>query len=322
MTENKNEKNKIFDLIIIGGGPAGVTAAVYAARKKLHTLVLTKDWGGQSVVSDTIENWIGEIEIKGFELAKKLENHVKYYANDTDFIVKDFQEVKKVSEKEAGIFEVETLFGEKFLTKSVLVASGSKRRKLTVPGAEKFEHKGLTYCASCDGPVFTGKDVVVIGGGNSGFESASQLLAYTKSVSLLHRGEEFRAEPTMVENVLANEKMTGILNADITEVYGNDFVEGIKYKDLKTGEIKDLKVSGVFVEIGAIPATEFLEEGLVEKNKYNSIVVDHKTMRTSKEGIWAAGDCNDGIYKQNSISIGDGTKAIEDIYIYLKAKNK
>jgi len=320
MSEEK--KQEIFELIIIGGGPAGVTAGVYAARKKLKTLILTKDWGGQSVVSDIIENWIGEIEIKGFELAKKLENHIKHYANDTDFIVKDFQEVKKVSEsqEEKGLFEVETLFGEKFLTKVVLIASGSKRRKLTVPGAKKFEHKGLTYCASCDGPLFTDKDVVVIGGGNSGFESASQLLAYAKSVTLLHRGEEFRAEPTMVENVLANKKMTGILNADITEVYGDDFVQGVKYKDLKTSEIKDLKVSGVFVEIGAIPATDFIEEGLVEKNKYNYIVVNHKTMQTSKEGIWAAGDCNDGIYKQNSISIGDGTKAIEDIYVHLKAK--
>jgi alkyl hydroperoxide reductase subunit F len=217
-------------------------------------------------------------------LAKKLENHVKHYQSN-DFIVKDFQEVKKLSKNDEGIFEVETLFGEKFLSRAVLVATGSKRRKLTVPGADKFEHKGLTYCASCDGPVFTGKDVVVIGGGNSGFEAASQLLAYTKSVTLLQRGPEFKAEPTMVENVLAHENMAGITNAEITEVFGNDFVEGIKYLDQNTGEEKTLNVSGVFVEIGAIPATDFIEENLVEKNKFGYIIVDQKTMETSQEGI-------------------------------------
>lgn len=312
----ENQKNKKYELIIIGGGPAGATAAVYAARKKLNTLVLTKDWGGGSVVSDTIENWTGEIEIKGIDLAKKMENHVKHYISDT-FEVKEFQEVKsleKISEKE---FKITTLFGEEFLTEAVLITTGGKRRKLPVPGADKFEHKGVTYCASCDGPVFTGKDVVVIGGGNSAFESASQLMAYCKSVKILNRTEEFIAEPTMIESVLKNENVEGILNANITEVFGNDFVTGIKYTE--SGEEKEIDLSGVFVEIGSVPATDFIQENLVEKNKYNEIIVNHLTMETSQKGVWAAGDCNDGIYRQNGVAIGDGVKAIENIYGYLKA---
>lgn len=314
MTENK----KMYELIIIGGGPAGATAAVYAARKKLKTLVLTKDFGGGSTVSDTIENWTAEIEIKGKDLAKKIGDQVKHYISD-DFEVKEFQEVKSVEKVEEKKFKVTTMFGEEFLTEAVLISTGGKRRKLTVPGADKFEHKGLTYCASCDGPVFTDKDVVVIGGGNSAFESASQLMAYCKSVKILNRGEKFRAEETMVESVFKNEKVEGILNGDITEVFGDEFVTGIKYLDKNSGEEKTLDLSGVFVEIGSIPATDFISDELVEKDKFKQIIVDHLTMRTSQEGVWAAGDCNNGIYKQNGVAIGDGVKAIENIYGYLKA---
>jgi alkyl hydroperoxide reductase subunit F len=224
-------------------------------------------------------------------LAKKLENHVKHYISDT-FEVKEFQQVKSVEKVENGggeaaaqkdLFKITTLFGEEFLTESVLIATGGKRRKLPVPGADKFEHKGVTYCASCDGPVFTGKDVVVIGGGNSAFESASQLMAYCKTVTILNRGEEFRAEPTMVETVLKNENIRAINNANITEVLGDDFVTGIKYTE--NGEEKELNLSGVFVEIGSVPATDFIQEGLVKKNDYNQIIVNHLTMETSQKGI-------------------------------------
>jgi len=314
MTEKKEIKK--YELIIIGGGPAGATAAVYAARKKLNTLVLTKDFGGGSVVSDTIENWTGEIEIKGKDLAQKIGDQVRHYKSET-FEVKEFQEVKSVEKVEDKKFKVVTMFGEEFLTEAVLITTGGKRRKLTVPGADKFEHKGLTYCASCDGPVFTDKDVVVIGGGNSAFESASQLMAYCKSVKILNRTGEFRAEPTMVESVLKNENVQGILNTNITEVLGDEFVTGIKYTE--NGEEKEMELSGVFVEIGSVPATDYIQESLVEKNKYNEIIVNHLTMETSQKGIWAAGDCNDGLYRQNGVAIGDGVKAIENIYGYLKA---
>jgi thioredoxin reductase len=175
--------------------------------------------------------------------------------------------------------------GKVYFTKALLVATGAKRRKLTITGAEEFEHKGLTYCASCDGPLFTDKDVVVIGGGNSGFESASQLLAYCKSVTLLHRGDEYRAEPTMVESVLSNPKMTGILNADISEVFGDKFVKGIKYFDTNLNLEKEITLSGVFVEIGAIPATDFISNELVSKDNFGQIKIDHRNGKTSEQGI-------------------------------------
>ncbi len=308
--------NNIFDLIIIGAGPAGTTAGIYAARKKIKTLIITKDFGGQSVVSESIENWTGELNISGKNLAKKLEQHLKHYQSD-DFIIKEFTFVKNILKNKNNFFEVITNTGENFQAKTILINTGAQRRKLTVTGADIFEHKGLTYCASCDGPFFTDKDVVIIGGGNAGFESASQLLAYCKSVTLLHRGEKYKSEETMMEQVLSNKKMKGLLNVEISEVFGTNFVEGIKYKNTKTNEETELKVSGVFVEIGAIPASDFLNN-LVEKNSFGEIIVNHKTCQTSLAGVWAAGDVNNGIYKQNGIAIGDGVKAIEDIYNYLQ----
>ncbi len=307
---------EIFDVIIIGGGPAGVTAGVYSARKQLRTLLITYDFGGQSIVSEYIENWIGKIKIKGSDLAKKLKEHVKYYESE-NFQIKEFTKVKNIQKKD-DIFELELENGDKYFSKTVLVATGAKRRKLTIPGAKEFEHKGLTYCASCDGPMFTGKDVVVIGGGNAGFESASQLMKYCNSVTILQRDESFIAEKMMVDSVLSNKNVNGILNADIQEVFGDTFVNGIKYKDLKTGDEKELKVQGVFVEIGAIPATDFISNDLVEKDKFGQIIIDHKTGRSSLGGLWAAGDCSDSIYKQNTIAMGDATKAIEDLFVYLQ----
>lgn len=311
---NKN----IFDLIIIGAGPAGVTAGVYATRKKIKTLIITKDFGGQSVVSEFVENWTGEIKISGKDLAKKMKEQLEHYKSD-DFIIKEFSLVNSILKNTNNNFEVRTKSGEIFESKTVLITSGAQRRKLTVEGADEFEHKGSTYCASCDGPLFANKDVVVIGGGNSGFESASQLLAYCKSVTLLHRGSEYRAEETVVEQVLNNKKMTGILNAKISEIFGSNFVEGIKYKDKNDEEIS-LDVAGVFIEIGAIPATNFIENNLVKKNEIGEIIVNHKTCESSLEGLWVAGDANDGLYKQNGVAIGDGVKAIENIYNYLQKK--
>lgn len=310
-------EEKIHDLIIIGGGPAGIAAGVYAARKKLDTVLITPDFGGQSMVSETIENWIGETIITGKKIQEKLTDNIKHYQSET-FVIKEFQKAESIK-KVGDIFTVHTNFGTDFFAKTVLFTTGAKRRHLTVPGADLFEHKGLTYCASCDGPLFAGKDLVVIGGGNSGFESASQLLAYAKSVTLLHRGDEYRAEPTMVENVLAHENMTGILNANISEVFGDDFVTGIKYTDTKTNEEKTLDIAGVFVEIGAIPATDFISDGMVKKDNFKQIKINHQNARTSLSGMWAAGDCTDSLFKQNAVAMGDAVKAIEDIYPFLKA---
>lgn len=314
----------MFDLVIIGGGPGGVSAGIYAARKQLKTLFVTKEWGGQSVVSPGIENWIGTINISGADLAKALETHLKHYAKDT-VTIKEGVSVTKVEKTEAGLpagqagFKVVLDNGETYETKAVLVTSGSKRRPLGVPGADTFDQKGLTYCASCDGPLFSGRDVVVVGGGNAGFETAAQLLAYTKSVTMLNRSETFKADPVTVEKVSKHPKMKIIKNAIPVEVVGEKFVTGIKYKDAVTGEETLLPTQGIFVEIGLMPATDYVA-GLVELDDYKRIKIDPKTQQTSVPGVWAAGDCTDILYHQNNISVGDAVRALEDIYIHLHTK--
>ncbi|MEI6345843.1 MAG: FAD-dependent oxidoreductase [bacterium] len=322
--------NQLYDLAILGGGPAGVAAGVYASRKRLKTVFITKDFLGQSSVSDGIENWIGTVKISGVDLSKSLEVHLRAYAgNIVD--IKEGVGVKNVEKMSGGDFgkdsgfKVTTDAGE-FFTKTVLVTTGSHRRKLEgVKGADVFEHKGLTYCATCDGPLFADQDVAVIGGGNAAFESAAQLLAYCKSVTLLNRSETFRADPVTVDKLRANPKMKILTNAVPTEVTGEKFVSGLTYKDAKLGAAGDasafnsLAVSGIFVEIGSLPTTFFVKD-VAKLNEYGNIIVDPRTQRSSTDGIWAAGDCTDGLYHQNNIAAGDAVKALEDIYGYLHAK--
>jgi alkyl hydroperoxide reductase subunit F len=309
----------IYDLIIIGGGPAGAAAAVYASRKRLTTLLLTGEFGGQSVVSEKIYNWIGTISIGGKELAENLKKHVMANTGDT-LRVKEGIYISSIFPKdESGLFKIKTDSGEEFETKTILIATGSKRRKLEAKNADKFEHKGLTYCATCDGPLFAGMDVAVIGGGNAAFEAASQLLAYCNSVTLLNRSDSFRADEVTVEKVLKNPKMKAIKNVETSEVKGDKFVEGIIYKDKNTGEEKELKVSGIFVEIGQIPNTDFVKN-LVPLDAFNRIKIDPWTNKTETPGIWAAGDCTNILYHQNNIAAGDAVKALEDIYLTLHTK--
>jgi len=307
----------MYDLLIIGGGPGGVSAGVYASRKLLKTVLVTEEWGGQSVVSAEIQNWIGTIAIPGAELAKSFENHLKAYAKDI-VDIKEGTRVAKI-EKTATGFKAELSNGEIVESKAVLVTTGSARRKLEVPGAEALDHKGLTYCATCDGPLFAGRDVVVVGGGNAAFETAAQLLAYTKSVTLLNRGTEFRADPVTVEKVKAHPNMTIVTNAIPTEVVGDKFVSAIKWKDAVTNEEVTKDVGGIFVEIGLLPNTGFLGD-LVPLDDYKRITIDPWTQQTGTPGVWAAGDCTNIKYHQNNISSGDAVKALEDIYVHLKTK--
>jgi len=305
-----------YDLCIIGGGPAAAAAGVYAARKKLNTLVVAKEFGGQSIVSAEIYNWIGSKAISGAQLAKDLKEHLYSYEGELMTVVEG-EAVTDVSGT-APTYTVTTDKGATYEAAAVLVAAGANRRKLPVSGAEQLEHKGLTYCASCDGPLFSGMDVAVVGGGNAGFESAAQLLAYTKSVTLLEYLPDYKADAVTVEKVLAHENMTGLNNVEVTEVVGDKMVSGLKYKDRESGEEKELAVTGVFVEIGVVPSTDFVKD-LVELDDMGHIKVDARTQRASTTGIWAAGDCTDGLYAQNNIAVGDAIKALEDIYVYLKA---
>ncbi len=346
----------MFDLAIIGGGPAGVAAGVYAARKRLKTVYITETFGGQSTDSLDIQNWIGTPHIPGVELAKTFEAHLREYAGD----VVDIKAPERATnvEKGANGFVITTDKGS-YEAKTVLVATGGARRKLEVPGAAQYENKGIVYCASCDGPLFAGQDTVVIGAGNAGFETAAQLLAYAKSVTLLNRRDTFeKADAKTVEAVKAHPHMTILTNTEPVEVKGDKFVSGIVVKNTQTGEQKEIPAGGIFVEIGALPATGFVQ-GLIEMDQFGHIKVDPRTQRaypltqTQKNdsdarrgesaeggvpqgtmteaqgphnaadesffGVWAAGDCTDGLYHQNNIAAGDAVKALEDIYLYIKS---
>ncbi len=341
------------DLIIIGGGPAGIAAGVYAARKRVKTVLITEEIGGQSTVSDGIENWIGTVNIPGSELAKNLREHLLAYKDD----VLTLEEGEKVVglEKIAGGFRATTSGGKTTDAKAVLLASGAGRKKLQVPGADVFEHKGVTYCASCDGPVFSGQDVAVVGGGNAGLETAAQLLAYAKSVTLIHRRAEFKADAITVEKVLKHPNLRALTETAPVEVHGEKFVTGMTVQNTQTGETTLLPVTGVFVEVGVIPNTDFAK-GLVGLDEVGRVVTNARNQRAyqiqtpdgasnarrgeSAEGdvltstvteaqgphnkadevpggVWAAGDCTDELYHQNNIAAGDGVKALEDIYQWL-----
>lgn len=304
-----------YDLIIIGGGPAGASAAVYSARKQLKTAIITPEFGGQSVVSETIYNWIGTPEIGGPELAKALEQHTRAYEGEFLDIIKEYaQSVVKTENGFAVTTNKQTL-----QTKSVLVATGSNRRKLEVPGADQFENRGVVYCASCDGPLFGGQEVVVIGGGNAGFESVAQLSAYCSKVTLIHRRDTFKADEITIEKVSALPNVSIMTWTEPVEVLGEKFVTGIKVKNVQTGEESNIPAGGIFVEIGQIPNTDYVKD-VVDMNEYGNIIIDPWTQKTSQSGIWAAGDCTNILYHQNNIAAGDAVKAVEDIYITLTTK--
>jgi len=320
----------MYDLAIIGGGPAGVSAGVYAARKRLKTIFITESFGGQSTESAGIENWIGTKNIPGSEFGKALEEHLRLSAGarPDDPVGRDSVEIKtgikvvhlEVEPPSGGStskFLIKTSDGTSYTAKTVLITAGSTRKKLDILGAKEFENKGITYCASCDGPLFANQDVAVIGGGNAAFETAAQLLAYAKSVTLIHRSEKFRADEITVRKVLSHPKMKAVKNATLKEIKGSKFVSSLTYEE--AGELKEIPVTGVFVEIGLVPTTDFAKE-LIPLNKYGQIPADPRTQRTEVDGIWAAGDSTDGLYHQNNIAAGDAIKALENIYLYLHAK--
>ncbi len=305
-----------YDLIIVGGGPAGVAAGVYAARKKLKTLLIAPEFGGQSIVSEGIENWIGTVKISGHDLAENLKKHLLAYAGDS-VAVKEGEFVNDIKKTTTGF----TVVSDKaeYEAKTVLITTGSTRRKLEIPGAKEFDNKGLTYCASCDGPLFANMDVVVVGGGNAAFETAAQLLAYCKSVTLLNRTEKIRADEITINKLKQNPLFKIILNAVPTEIKGDGFVKSIVYMDNTTKETHEIQTPGIFVEIGLVPTTYFAKN-IIELNTIGQIPTDPKNQQTKTPGIWAAGDCTDGLYHQNNIAAGDAVKALEDIYVTLHTK--
>lgn len=307
----------IYELAIVGGGPAAVAAGVYAARKKIKTILITEGFGGQSLVSNDIKNWIGTTSISGLDLAKNLESHVKAQEEieivEGDIVTK----VEKVGEQAPkGHFVITTKTGKTVETKTILLASGSRRKRLGIPGEDQFDGKGVVFCSTCDAPLFKDKVVAIVGGGNAGLEAAVDSIPYASKIYLIIRSEALRGDAVTQEKVKSHKKVTILFNAISKEILGDKFVTGFRYEDSLTHQLKELVLDGVFVEIGSVPNAEFVK-GLVELNERGEVVVNHKTQESSLLGIWAAGDVSDVIYKQNNISAGDAVKAILNIYEFL-----
>ncbi len=302
----------MYDIIVIGGGPAAVAAGVYGARKKLKTLVIAEEFGGQSLVSADVQNWIGTPHVSGYDLGKMLEGHLRAQA---DIEIVDADRVTTLVKSASG-FTVATKRGKSFETKTVLIASGSRRRRLGIPGEDKLDGKGVAYCSICDAPLFGGRDVAVIGGGNAGLEAVIDLFPYAAKVYLLERNATLRGDAVTQAIVLKNPKLAPIFNVATLEILGDTTVTGLRYQELPNGATKELAVGGVFVEIGAIPNGEFVKD-LVALNKFGEIIVDPRTQTTSVPGIWAAGDVTDVVYKQNNIAAGHAITAVLNLHEYL-----
>ncbi len=302
----------MYDLIIIGAGPAGLAAAIYAARKKIKTLLLASDIGGQTAQAHLVENYLGFESIAGTELADKFLIHAKKF----NIEIKEGVEIQRIEPKE-GKFEIITEDGV-FSAKSVIVATGKKYRPLEVPGAKEFKGKGITYCATCDAPLFKNKTVAVVGGGDAGQDAVWQLTKYASKIYLLNKYPELRGDDLRIQEELKNHPQVEILNnCEPIEIKGDKFVKSLFIKQANCEQAKELTVDGIFVEIGSIPASKFLA-GVVNLNEKEEIIIDSKTNMTSRPGIFAAGDVTDVPHKQMIIAAGEGAKTALNVYEYLK----
>jgi NADH-dependent peroxiredoxin subunit F len=296
----------MHDLIIIGAGPSGITASVYGARKKLDVLVISEDIGGQAAWSGDIENYTGYQFISGPELAAKFEEHMRKF----ELKLKEQEAVTDVA-RSADKIVVRTDRGE-YAAASIIIASGKRTRELGVPGEKEFKNKGISYCATCDAPLFTGKNVAVIGGGNSALDAAIQLMRIAKHVYIINIASNLTGDAVMQEQVLASPLVTVLNNTQASAVLGDKMVKAIQIK--REGKNEILPVEGIFVEIGLIPNSEFAKT--VDKNRSGEIKVDCYN-QTNIEGIFAAGDVTDVPEKQIIIAAGEGAKAALSVFRYL-----
>ncbi|MEA1023220.1 alkyl hydroperoxide reductase subunit F [Bacillus subtilis] len=298
-----------FDVLVVGGGPAGASAAIYTARKGIRTGVVAERFGGQVLDTMSIENFISVKATEGPKLAASLEEHVKEY----DIDVMNLQRAKRLEKKD--LFELELENGAVLKSKTVILSTGARWRNVNVPGEQEFKNKGVAYCPHCDGPLFEGKDVAVIGGGNSGIEAAIDLAGIVNHVTVLEFAPELKADEVLQKRLYSLPNVTVVKNAQTKEITGDQSVNGITYVDRETGEEKHVELQGVFVQIGLVPNTEWLE-GTVERNRMGEIIVD-KHGATSVPGLFAAGDCTDSAYNQIIISMGSGATAALGAFDYL-----
>ncbi|HAG76774.1 MULTISPECIES: alkyl hydroperoxide reductase subunit F [unclassified Thauera] len=291
-----------FDVLVVGGGPAGAAAAIYAARKGIRTGVVAERFGGQVMDTMAIENFISVKYTEGPKLVAALEEHVKEYEVD----VMNLQRVAAVVPGE-NLHEVKMENGASLRAKTVIVATGARWREMNVPGEKAFRGKGVAYCPHCDGPLFKGKRVAVIGGGNSGVEAAIDLAGVVAHVTLLEFADDLRADAVLQKKLYSLPNVSVIKSAQTTEVTGTDKVNGLVYKDRNTEQVHRVELEGIFVQIGLLPNTDFLK-GTVELSRFGEVIVDAKG-QTSVPGIFAAGDCTTVPYKQIIIAMGEGSKA-------------
>ncbi len=303
------DEKETFDILVVGGGPAGASSAIYSARKGLKTGIIAERFGGQVTETGGIENLIGVSYTDGPKLSSDLETHVREYNVD----IMNLQRAKSISKKD--LIEVELENGAVLKSKSVIISTGAKWRQLGVQGEDKFKNKGVAYCPHCDGPLFEGKEVAVVGGGNSGIEAAIDLAGIAKHVTVLEFSNVLKADTILQDRLSTLNNVTVLKNVSVDEIVGDDTVSGIYYKDNNTNERNHIKLDGVFVQIGLVPNTEWLD-GIVARNKYGEIIVD-KNGATNVNGIFAAGDCTDTTYKQIIISMGSGATAALSAFDYL-----
>ena len=297
-----------YDVLVVGGGPAGASAAIYAARKGIRTGIVAERFGGQVMDTMGIENFISVKKTEGPKLVASLEEHVKEY----DIDVMNLQRAKRLEKKE--LIEVELENGAILKSKSVIVSTGARWRNVGVPGEAVFKNKGVAYCPHCDGPLFTGKDVAVIGGGNSGIEAAIDLAGIVKHVTVLEFMPELKADAVLQERLNSLPNVTVLKNVQTKEITGTDKVNGISYIDRETEEVHHVELQGVFVQIGLVPNTDWLGETV---ERVRGEIVTDKHGATNVPGVFAAGDCTNNPYKQIIISMGSGANAALGAFDYL-----
>lgn len=300
----------MYDVIIIGAGPSGMTAAVYTARKKLNTLLISKDVGGQTNWTNSIENYMGYQFIEGPELIEKFETQVKQFPID----LKIGDAVISISLLDRG-FGILTESGQTYQGKTAIIASGKRPRSLNVPGEEKFRGKGVSYCSICDAPLFEGMNVAVVGGGNSALEAADDLIKIGEHVYLISL-TPLTGDQVLIDKIKVATNLTMYTEHEMLSISGDNFVSRITVKDVRSNEIRDLEVKGIFVEIGLIPNSD-LAKGIIPFNRLGEIVVTCNC-ETSVPGLFAAGDVTSTPEKQIIIAAGDGAKAALQAYHYLQ----
>lgn len=301
----------MFDLIIVGGGPAGITAGIYAARKKLNTLLITEDFVGQTGKAFDVENYPGFKKIRGIDLIERFKEHLLKFEVETKH-----GKVSKI-EKEKDIFKVRIEAGGQFESRAVIIATGRDPRPLEVPGEKELLGRGVGYCVTCDGPLFSGKKVAVVGGGNSGLEAALELSTYCRHVYLLEIKKEAAGDELLQAQIKEKDNIDLLTQAKTKKIRGKDQVSSLVYEDLTSHAEKEVEVEGVFIEVGYMPATGFVD-ALVDFNDWDEVVVDPRTNMSKTKGLFAAGDVTDVPYKQIVVAVGEGAKAALSAYKYLK----